>query len=131
MRKNPFYKLDIDWHWKTIAENYAYAILLGMLLHAGLAGFQSPVWQGGLLAAVFLTIELVTIKHYQVLTEEVHRPPQLYRIETGEYKVLFRSPKSPPNFWTISHWDGPWMVLKNYYWEQTTCAILPKHVQKI
>lgn len=157
MRKNPFYRLDIDWGFWGVMQALAYCSFVGMFAYGIMYGFKSPIWVGGALAVFFVGLMLANLYHYHILTTRpTPKPPktplnphlvsfsfklgglshfeilgQKYRIVDHEYKVLFRSPKSPPNEWVFDHWDGAWVVLRNTQWCSTTCAILPKHIEKV
>jgi hypothetical protein len=157
MRKNPFFKIQINWHFVSVCETLGYSCFAGMVVITSMQGLNSPAWIGGGLAVIYVGLILANLYHYHIMTTKPLQKPkktaldphlvsfslkpgglshfealgQRYRIKVGEYRVLFRSPKSPPNEWIFSHWDGAWVVLQNCVWKNTTCAILPKHVEKV
>lgn len=157
MRKNPFCRLGIDWGFWSVIHKLANSTFAGMLVFGTLHGLNSPIWKGGVMALCFVGLIMCNLYHYHILTTKPLQKPQKtaldphlvsfsfkpgglshfeilgqkYRLEEGEYRVLFRSPSSPPNEWTFSHWDGAWVVLQNTKWRSTTCAILPKHIEKV
>lgn len=135
----------------SVCTTLAHAAIFGMSFQAAFCGPKTAVWICGVSAASFVGLILGNLYHYHIITTKPLQKPtndpnlfscslqpglhavfgQKYKIEEGEYRVLFRSPKSPPNEWTYSHQDGPWVVLRNTKWTATTCAILPKHIQKV
>lgn len=157
MRKNPFVKLQIDFSITGVCTTLAFTGFFAMSVLVFISGQNRGLLVVFGVAVFFQCLNLANLYHYHILTTKPLQKPkktaldphlvsfsfkpgglshfeilgQKYRIEEGEYRVLFRSPKSPPNEWVFDHWDGAWVVLRNTQWCSTTCAILPKHIEKV